>query len=468
MSHAPASLRLSLRGPRRPLAILSWLVIVAATGLLMVMAATVQDAEEPQAAVGSDPTLEMQARLVLAQEAMVPGSGMQAFDEIDISNAPDRRLRLAAVAAALGGPEAGHAIVSEVQQGLAGSDLQPTAFQRRVIDGLDRVFSGTASEIVIVELQDDLGWFGHLAVVASENGGEGRQQRLAPLLGGALTALIALLAVLGGLALIGLVGLVLLILGVIKAAQGRLHSRLRAASSHDGIYAETFAIWIVAFQIILIAAVIISEVVPERVTMTVSIVGFFVSLGALAWPVFRGVPWRTVRRDIGWTRGRGMGTELGCGLVGYAAALPIACVGLLISMLLIMLAAPNEGAAAAAHPIVGELAGGGWTVRIQVLVLASVAAPIVEETMFRGVLYRQVRSAAGSLTPWLAIAAAAGATSLVFAMIHPQGLLAVPALAALAVTFSLAREWRGSLIAPMVMHGVSNGIVMAMLMVMVG
>jgi hypothetical protein len=117
---------------------------------------------------------------------------------------------------------------------------------------------------------------------------------------------------------------------------------------------------------------------------------------------------------------------------------------------------------------VGELAGGGWAARIQVLVMASLAAPIVEETMFRGVLYRQVRSAAGRLAPWLSIAAAAAVTSLVFALIHPQGVLAVPALAALAVAFSLAREWRGSLIAPMVMHGVSNGIVMAMLIVMVG
>jgi membrane protease YdiL (CAAX protease family) len=53
-------------------------------------------------------------------------------------------------------------------------------------------------------------------------------------------------------------------------------------------------------------------------------------------------------------------------------------------------------------------------------------------------------------------------------LIHPQGLLAVPALMSLAIAFSLAREWRGSLIAPMVMHGVSNGAVMALLMVLAG
>lgn len=457
-----------LRGPAKPLTILSWVVILAATGILMTLVAMPPEPGTAEAPAGGDPILEMEARLVLAQEAMVPGSGMAAFEEIDRSNAPGRRLRLAAVAAAIDGPDAGRAIVSQVQQGFAGSEHEPTEFQRRVIDELDRVFAGTASPTVVEELQTDLGWFGQLAVVASDDDDQGRQQRLAPLLGDALSTLIVLIAVMACVGLVGLVGLVLLILAAIKAFQGGLRSRMHALSSSDGIYAETFAVWIIAFEVILIVAALVAKDVPKHLTMTVSIAGFFASLGVLGWPVFRGIPWETVRRDIGWTRGRGVGIELGCGLVGYAAALPIAAVGLLLSMLFILLAAPDEGAAAAAHPIVGELAGGGWGVRIQVLLLASVAAPVVEETMFRGVLYRQVRSSAGRLAPWLAIGAAAGSTSLVFALIHPQGLLAVPALGALAVAFSLAREWRGSLIAPMLMHGLSNGIVMAMLMVMVG
>jgi membrane protease YdiL (CAAX protease family) len=53
--------------------------------------------------------------------------------------------------------------------------------------------------------------------------------------------------------------------------------------------------------------------------------------------------------------------------------------------------------------------------------------------------------------------------SLVFAAIHPQGLLGIPALAAIAVGLALMREWRGSLIAPMVMHGCSNGIVITLM-----
>ncbi|MBP27664.1 MAG: hypothetical protein CMJ63_05545, partial [Planctomycetaceae bacterium] len=80
-----------LRGPRRPLTVLSWLVIVATTGLLMVLAAMPPDAGVPPKRGGGDQMLKMEARLVLAQEALVPGSGMAALAEIDLSNAPGRR-----------------------------------------------------------------------------------------------------------------------------------------------------------------------------------------------------------------------------------------------------------------------------------------------------------------------------------------------------------------------------------------
>jgi membrane protease YdiL (CAAX protease family) len=464
-----------LRGPKRPLAILSWLVIVASIAVLMIQAAERPESADPQPPDGADPTLTIQARMVLAQEAMAPGTGMTAFEEIDLSNNPDRRLRLAGLAAAIEGPEAGRKIVAEVQAGLSASGIVPTEFQASAIDGLDRVFAGTASAATLDAVRADLGWFGQLAILASQDGGEGRQSRLASQFGEAMTMMVTIvtgLFIFGG---VGLLGFVLLIFGIVKLAQGQLKSRLSAGSTHDGVYAETFALWLIMFQIILIfggvAAYALEDIagdVAKEYTLAVTIVGFFLSLIVLAWPVARGVPWKVVRSDIGWTSGQGVCKEFGCGLLGYAGAIPIAAIGMLISLLLILFAAPNEGAAAASHPIVGELAGGGWAVRIQVLLLASVAAPIVEETMFRGVLYRQLRMAAGRWAPWLSVVVAAGATSLVFALIHPQGLLAVPALMSLAIAFSLAREWRGSLIAPMVMHGVSNGAVMALLMVLAG
>jgi membrane protease YdiL (CAAX protease family) len=53
--------------------------------------------------------------------------------------------------------------------------------------------------------------------------------------------------------------------------------------------------------------------------------------------------------------------------------------------------------------------------------------------------------------------------ALIFAVIHPQGLAAVPVLGALAVSFALIREWRGSLVGPMVAHALNNGTVLTAL-----
>jgi len=58
---------------------------------------------------------------------------------------------------------------------------------------------------------------------------------------------------------------------------------------------------------------------------------------------------------------------------------------------------------------------------------------------------------------------AALVVAFVFAVIHPQGLLAVPALMSLAVVFALIREWRGSLIGSVVAHAINNGFVFTLL-----
>jgi membrane protease YdiL (CAAX protease family) len=92
------------------------------------------------------------------------------------------------------------------------------------------------------------------------------------------------------------------------------------------------------------------------------------------------------------------------------------------------------------------------------LILASLGAPLIEETMFRGVLYRHLREASGRIARNASILASATLASFVFAVVHPQGWMLIPALMALAFVFSLVREWRGTLIPSMVAHGVHNGV----------
>ncbi len=455
-------------GPIRTFPAVAWAVIAALAGVLMVMVMVMRGQAEEAPEGGGNAMLEIESRLVLAQEALAPGSGELALQAAMGHASPARQLRLSAVAAALGGPDEGMAVVASVQRQMAEAGMEPTESEAAALADLDRVYAGDASERVLDRVESSLGWFGRLAVAASLPDEEARRERVAPAFESAAAMMVGLTLVVLVLGGVGVLGLVLLVLGAVRAFSGRMPVQLGLATGRDGVYAETFAVWLVVFQVIMIGAAAVAMNMPAGWTMLVTFVAFFASLAALAWPTLRGIPWAQVQRDIGWTAGKGVAVELGCGLLGYAAAIPIAGIGLGISMILILLAAPDEGAGAAAHPIVNELAAGGWPVRVQVLMVASIAAPIVEETMFRGVLYRQLRSATRRTKLWASVAVSAGLTSLVFAVIHPQGLLAVPALMGLAVAFCLAREWRGSIIAPTAMHGVSNGIVMAMLMVMIG
>src|SRR5207245_6666160 len=89
------------------------------------------------------------------------------------------------------------------------------------------------------------------------------------------------------------------------------------------------------------------------------------------------------------------------------------------------------------HPIVEYVARHDWSARFQILLLASVIAPIVEETVFRGVLYRHLREASAGFGLILSVLCSATLVSFIFAVIHPQGLVAVPPLMGLAFAFCL-------------------------------
>jgi hypothetical protein len=99
-------------------------------------------------------------------------------------------------------------------------------------------------------------------------------------------------------------------------------------------------------------------------------------------------------------------------------------------------------------------------VSLQVLLafLAVVVAPLIEETVFRGLFQTMIRSYLGR--PWLAIII----TSILFAMVHAN-LSHWPALFALALGMGYAYEKSGSLFRPIFMHVFFNGATIALLLV---
>jgi membrane protease YdiL (CAAX protease family) len=206
---------------------------------------------------------------------------------------------------------------------------------------------------------------------------------------------------------------------------------------------------------------------PEGTGLYLAAGLMLLSLVVLGWPVFRGLSWRQVREDIGLTLGNRPGWEPLVGVGSYLMSLPLLGLGFIVTLFLMSLQRevsslegdPFAPAGGPAHPVIQPLVEGDWDIRLQIIFLASVVAPIVEETMFRGVLHRHLREASARFGAVMSILLSATVVSFIFAVIHPQGLIAVPALMGLAFGFSIAREWRGTLIPCMVAHGVSNGLV---------
>jgi membrane protease YdiL (CAAX protease family) len=73
-------------------------------------------------------------------------------------------------------------------------------------------------------------------------------------------------------------------------------------------------------------------------------------------------------------------------------------------------------------------------------------------------LYRHLREVFGRWGWLVSLFLSLLISSLLFAVIHPQGALGVPVLAAVAIVLALLREWRASLIAPIVTHMIVNGV----------
>ncbi len=259
---------------------------------------------------------------------------------------------------------------------------------------------------------------------------------------------------------VGAASLTLFVVGVVKLSQGRLRRAMPRPLVGGSVYLEMFALFLLAF----LGLSLLGEVVlmPEWLAT----IARWSLLLVVLWPVVRGERWSQARAALGWHAGRGVVRELFAGLCGYLACLPIIAMGLMASLSLLAMSrlfsgGSDEGSALPTHPLGDHLARAGVWQTIGLVTLATLWAPIVEEAVFRGALYRHLRAG------WSMIVAGL-VTSFIFAAIHPQGLFAIPALMSIAMVFVLLREWRGSIIAPMTAHAINNGLIVTVMLVVAG
>lgn len=454
---------------RSPFLKTAWTIIIA----LVAGIAFLQTLNIEEESVDSDDSAEMVILQIQGEYLLGLGALMGEKEDVAKSaglldtGSVGQRQRFMAFMIALGNPEGAIQADLHLQSDLLETGHELTEKQSVIQENLNILATGGKLPENQEMMVSQLGWFGKLLVAddkTRESMNHSASQKI--LIVGSLFGIICVLCVLGFGGLI---------VCFIRALTGSLCSSMLSPSASHGIYAEVFAIWLLVFLLLSAAAGVLANAIAQNnlfVGMLCTLFAFFASLIVLFWARIRGISWKQIRADIGWTTGNGINTEYLMGLFGYAITLPILGVGILITMVLMIIQTgvgvendPLSGAGSGAHPIIVEIANGGWDVRILLVFLAAVAAPIVEETMFRGVLYRQLRSASHRIGLLVSIMISILITSFLFAAIHPQGWVAIPALMGIAIGMNLMREWRGSLIPSMMVHGISNGIVVSMLLV---
>jgi membrane protease YdiL (CAAX protease family) len=414
---------------------------------------------------------ELQVRYIIGASQLTGGGRAFFAQARSLNTGPiDQRLPFIVLAGDLEGPDEALGQISKLRADLAEQHIEPDPDQQDILDALTRLYqdrkdgTATLTDADRDLLRQQLGWTGELALTPPDTADKEARARVVGPAKRLATTLIAVFVAAAGL---GVLGLIWLVIWAVFFFLGKTRPGLPPPTHHGGVYAEAFAVYMVVFLALGIGHRLLRVPGPE---LLLAAAGMLLSLAAgLVWPVLRGVPWRQVRQELGLTLGRRPWLEPIIGLGGYALVLPIFAIGIIISSMLIQYERrmrigdrPEQYFAPVdqpSHPIIEWLQDPDWSLLAQVVLVASVLAPLVEETMFRGALYRHLRNAterrmgrAGSFL------ISAVVVSFIFAVIHPQGVLAVPALMALAFGLTILREWRGSLLPSMMVHGIHNGL----------
>lgn len=386
--------------------------------------------------------------------AMAGGQGTELLAQLKeaSTNAIDR-LRGVGITAWMNGPEAALQQLDAVDQELAGLTPPEPELQRDAAT-LRMIYASSSTALEPArrdELLDRHGWFARVALAASAAAGDPERKSIEN------EGLAAVWFLLGAGALVVsavLLGVIALITLAVLLGNQRLRVRFPWDQAHfeptRGAMLETIAIFLAGFIVLQIVAAVLHQFTNVDATH-VLMWGLLLVAG---WPTLRQLRWKQTRLALGWHSGRGVLREMGAGIVGYLAGLPIVIGSFVISMVIISVFHQKP-----THPVVDELGKSDvWTL-VSMFVLATVWAPVVEETMFRGAFYSHLRRIANPIVAALVV-------GFVFAVIHPQGIGLVPPLMTLGAVFALIREWRGSLIGSMTAHAMHNGFLVTMMAVL--
>jgi membrane protease YdiL (CAAX protease family) len=424
--------------------LLAWLIILAVVGLVSYSNTRSARSYDTQELVAAEQA-RMAGMLALQMKSLQKGDSGSALIQQQVeqlirqldttSRTTEDKIRLSILVGENIGPEAALMRLKELERV---DNSEEVAADIRT---LHSIYEDSPETLAPADRERLIRRFGYLGLLASAYGVPADQEPRKTLVTQAFwfTLRVSLAGVV--LAAILSVSLVFVGVGSVLFYKRKIQRAPMPDTSSLQVFLEAFALYLVLY-------VVSGQVL--RFFGATSVQWIWITLPILPM-VWKWVTMHTtageLKQAIGWHQGRGVLREVGAGLAGYLAGIPVIAVGCLVTFVLIRYTGMN-----AASPVIRELKGGPLEL-LAMFGLACVFAPVMEETMFRGLLFHHLRQR----WSWLL---SAGIVSFIFAMLHPQGWVAVPALGAIAMVLAGLREWRGSLIAPMAAHACNNFIVL--------
>jgi len=246
---------------------------------------------------------------------------------------------------------------------------------------------------------------------------------------------------------VGLMGFLSLAAFTFFASFGGIRRRFEVRKGYADFALEIFALYMIGMVALPFLASMFGN--SENILL-------FNALGILAlgvvilWPVFFKVPFKSVRETLGLRLGsfRRCLADILLSPFIYLGAITVLFLVLIIYAAIIQ--TMGVDISQGAHPIVPVLLSSQSDSKLfLVFFLAVFVAPLIEEIMFRGALYAWLRSRGGVVFSMLT-------SAVIFAVVHPQGVIGIVPLTMIGLLLAWVREWRGTLVAPMVTHACFN------------
>jgi len=398
---------------------------------------------------------------------------IQLVEAIDgAAETPEGRLRASLVAAEILGPQAGLDRLKSLEESEV---LNPRLGEkpthevpetvRLQIPFFKRVLEGDSPQLEAAEQEKFLSEHGWFAKLALSRGLSDTDPRRAGMIAGGWRLIAVIVAAICLLAVAFVGGLACFITGIAMASTGKLRPAFICPARGGSVYLELVAVFIAGFLLFMVGLdFFIGSFgsVPPEWSVKLHLILQWVLLALVFWPLVRGgLSFGEFRRRLGWHGGRGVLREIGSGLFGYFACLPLLAVAMLITVVIVLVRAAMQQSQGVDpsppdNPIIELVSNASTLELVMIFILATCWAPLVEEAVFRGAFFRHLRSHVGVL-------AAAAISAVAFGVMHGYELLMLLPVMTLGFGFALMREWRGSVIACMTAHFVHNATVLSFL-----